>query len=126
VFGWFSLSASPLLRAGICFGITAVGLATWADLAVKRHDELRRQRWQRRRCFRCGYDMRITPRRCPECGSIPPRTLFDLDQISIEERHAIWHTINRVDRWPRGVLLALWFVIPFFVTLVTCLRWSVR
>src|SRR5688500_8546264 len=45
----------------------------WVYRSVATHRR-RRKRLAAGQCPRCGYDVRATPDRCPECGWAPPRT----------------------------------------------------
>jgi hypothetical protein len=46
--------------------------ATLGVLAV-RAAMRRRRRAVQGICLKCGYDLRATPDRCPECGTVPPK-----------------------------------------------------
>jgi hypothetical protein len=65
--------------AGGAWTVTRVEVPTWsvaAAAAVLPVVWVRRRLTRRRRlgaglCQRCGYDLRATPGRCPECGAVP-------------------------------------------------------
>jgi hypothetical protein len=50
--------------------LSGVGPGLWLMGYRRRHILSRRMR--RGVCWVCGYDLRATPDRCPECGTIPP------------------------------------------------------
>jgi hypothetical protein len=52
---------------GYAAGLTAVLPLRWSVGRLVR----RRRPRDPRRCASCGYDLRATPDRCPECGTVP-------------------------------------------------------
>ena len=61
-----NLLTFPASAAVIFFALLpAIRFARWLR---------RRHPLQQGRCLLCGYDLRATPNRCPECGKTPPKT----------------------------------------------------
>ncbi|HZN69698.1 MAG TPA: hypothetical protein VFB66_30770 [Tepidisphaeraceae bacterium] len=59
----FTVVAIPYWGAMVVAALPAVA---WGANAVRR-----RRRGRGQRCLHCGYDLRATPARCPECGAGP-------------------------------------------------------
>jgi hypothetical protein len=64
---WAAAYVTLWLIAALCAALPVARFATSICRPVAR-----RHRRQRGLCPACGYDLRATPVRCPECGAVPP------------------------------------------------------
>ena len=78
-FGWESRPGRPGLgvtRATVPFWFIALAALAPPALAAARAAR-RRRRARAGRCRACGYDLRASPDRCPECGAAGGNTISD-------------------------------------------------
>jgi len=77
-FRWRRIAQTPNEPFSGGFDITIPMLLPLAIFAILpfiflRNRFIRTSRSEDNLCLACGYDLRATPDRCPECGTIPPR-----------------------------------------------------
>jgi uncharacterized paraquat-inducible protein A len=73
-------------RMTLAAGVILVWILVSVLIIVTGVINIKRRRWWQRyyagQCVRCGYDLRATPDRCPECGVVP----FNLKKLPAKGR----------------------------------------
>jgi hypothetical protein len=74
-FRYVRITSSGMRRYNLVLPLWLLALATAAPPALWWLGRAKaRRRFRRGLCPKCGYDLRATPDRCPECGAIPPES----------------------------------------------------